>query len=125
MLNGARRAQRDAMAKKKLGNKYTCYQCGCKFYDLSRPKPVCPKCGADQNEAPARETSSPLKTGATASAPTRPRGRRRRDDESSIGHSESFQDEDLESESGLENGLSLIDDEELMGPGAEDYAEED
>ncbi len=34
------------MAKKKLGEKYVCYQCGCKFYDLSRPQPICPKCGA-------------------------------------------------------------------------------
>jgi uncharacterized protein (TIGR02300 family) len=35
-----------------LGTKYACYSCGTKFYDLHRPGPVCPKCGADQRESP-------------------------------------------------------------------------
>ena len=35
-----------------LGTKYTCFQCGTKFYDLKKPAPTCPKCGADQREAP-------------------------------------------------------------------------
>ena len=35
-----------------LGTKYTCFKCGSKFYDLNRPKALCPKCGADQREAP-------------------------------------------------------------------------
>jgi hypothetical protein len=30
-----------------------CYKCAAKFYDLNRPEPLCPKCGADQREAPA------------------------------------------------------------------------
>jgi len=34
-----------------LGKKYTCYSCHTKFYDLSKPVPLCPKCGADQREA--------------------------------------------------------------------------
>ena len=34
-----------------LGRKYTCYSCQTKFYDLGKPLPVCPKCGADQREA--------------------------------------------------------------------------
>ncbi len=37
---------------KDLGNKFTCYKCSTKFYDLKKPAPVCPKCGADQREAP-------------------------------------------------------------------------
>ncbi len=113
------------MAKKKLGKKYACYQCGCKFYDLSKPKPICPKCGADQTEAPTKESPSPPKAGATASAPPRPRGRRRRDDEGSIGQSESYSEDDAETGSGLEDGLSLIDDEELIGGGTEEFSEED
>jgi uncharacterized protein (TIGR02300 family) len=36
-----------------LGTKYTCFKCGTKFYDLKKPAPVCPKCGADQRESPA------------------------------------------------------------------------
>ena len=35
-----------------LGTKYVCYKCGTKFYDLKKPVPGCPKCGADQREAP-------------------------------------------------------------------------
>ena len=34
-----------------LGRKYTCYSCHTKFYDLNKPTPVCPKCGADQRDA--------------------------------------------------------------------------
>jgi uncharacterized protein (TIGR02300 family) len=36
-----------------LGTKYVCYSCETKFYDLHRPGPICPKCGADQREGPA------------------------------------------------------------------------
>ncbi len=35
-----------------LGLKYTCFKCGSKFYDLRKPIPLCPKCGADQRESP-------------------------------------------------------------------------
>lgn len=38
--------------KSKLGTRYQCFQCGLKFYDLNRPEPLCPKCGADQRENP-------------------------------------------------------------------------
>ena len=34
-----------------LGRKYTCYSCHTKFYDLGKPVPLCPKCGADQRDA--------------------------------------------------------------------------
>ncbi len=38
--------------KSKLGKRYQCFQCELKFYDLNRPEPLCPKCGADQRENP-------------------------------------------------------------------------
>lgn len=38
--------------KSKLGNRYQCFHCALKFYDLNRPEPLCPKCGADQRENP-------------------------------------------------------------------------
>lgn len=34
-----------------LGRKYNCYSCHTKFYDLGKPVPTCPKCGADQRDA--------------------------------------------------------------------------
>jgi uncharacterized protein (TIGR02300 family) len=41
-----------------LGTKYTCFKCGTKFYDLKKPVPTCPKCGADQREAPVAKPAS-------------------------------------------------------------------
>ena len=35
--------------------KYVCFECGAKFYDLNRPEPLCPKCGADQRVRPKGE----------------------------------------------------------------------
>ena len=35
-----------------LGTKHSCFKCSTKFYDLKKPAPVCPKCGADQRDAP-------------------------------------------------------------------------
>jgi hypothetical protein len=37
-----------------LGKKWTCFGCGAKFYDFMKPDPLCPKCGANQKEAPAK-----------------------------------------------------------------------
>ena len=42
-----------------LGTKYVCFKCGTKFYDLKKPVPACPKCGADQREAPSAKAGSP------------------------------------------------------------------
>ncbi len=41
------------MPAKDLGNKFICFKCNSKFYDLKKPDPVCPKCGADQRDSPA------------------------------------------------------------------------
>ena len=46
-----------------LGSRYTCFQCGTKFYDLNRPAPTCPECGADQTEAPVQDIKSLLSKG--------------------------------------------------------------
>jgi uncharacterized protein (TIGR02300 family) len=42
------------MPAKDLGTKHVCFKCSAKFYDLKKPDPVCPKCGADQREASAK-----------------------------------------------------------------------
>jgi uncharacterized protein (TIGR02300 family) len=40
-----------------LGLKHSCFKCGTKFYDLRKTPVLCPKCGADQKEAPPQPTS--------------------------------------------------------------------
>ncbi len=40
-----------------LGFKHTCFRCGTKFYDLRKTPVHCPKCGADQKDAPPQPTS--------------------------------------------------------------------
>ena len=45
------------MPGKDLGTKHTCFKCGTRFYDLKKPAPVCPKCGADQRESPSLKVS--------------------------------------------------------------------
>jgi hypothetical protein len=42
-----------------LGGRWECYGCGSKFYDLGKPDPICPKCGADQREKPREKPSPP------------------------------------------------------------------
>jgi len=49
-------------AKARLGARFTCVQCGTKFYDLNRD-PVCPECGADQRQAPVRDLKALLGSG--------------------------------------------------------------
>ncbi len=47
------------MPEIKLGTKNVCYGCGTKFYDFGKPDPVCPKCGANQNERPKNRGAEP------------------------------------------------------------------
>ncbi len=46
--------------KEKLGQRYSCFECGVKFYDLNRPEPLCPECKADQRSAPVTDVRSLL-----------------------------------------------------------------
>jgi len=56
-----------AMARD-LGSKYICFKCGTKFYDLKKPVPTCPKCGADQREAPVAKPQTARQQRAAARA---------------------------------------------------------
>jgi hypothetical protein len=63
----------DAARKTKLGQKWTCYSCQAKFYDLQKPDPRCPKCGADQRQSPAFEKPKRTRSKkAPAPAPKKP-----------------------------------------------------
>ena len=57
------------MPAKDLGNKHVCYKCGTRFYDLRKPEPLCPKCGADQRQSPAVKAPSEKRQRAAARAP--------------------------------------------------------
>jgi uncharacterized protein (TIGR02300 family) len=46
------------MAELNLGNKYECYNCGTRFYDLGKSEPVCPKCGANQKDSGRGDSSA-------------------------------------------------------------------
>lgn len=37
-----------------MGKKWTCFSCNTKFYDFGKPESMCPKCGANQKEAPTK-----------------------------------------------------------------------
>ena len=41
-----------------LGTKYECFSCGAKFYDMGKPDPLCPKCGANQKDARKQDAAS-------------------------------------------------------------------
>ena len=54
-----------------LGRKYTCYSCHTKFYDLGKPEPICPKCGADQRDAEEAPATTSHRGRAAAAPPPR------------------------------------------------------
>jgi uncharacterized protein (TIGR02300 family) len=60
----------DRMPGKDLGNKHSCWKCGTKFYDLRKPAPICPKCGADARQSPA--TKQPAAERKSRAAPREP-----------------------------------------------------
>ncbi|HZA14769.1 MAG TPA: FYDLN acid domain-containing protein [Myxococcaceae bacterium] len=57
------------MPAKDLGNKYTCFKCSTKFYDMKKPDPICPKCGADQRDSPASRPPQESRRGRLAAVP--------------------------------------------------------
>lgn len=57
------------MPAKDLGTKFVCYKCQTKFYDMKKPDPLCPKCGADQRESPALKPQPEGRRGRLAAAP--------------------------------------------------------
>ena len=57
------------MPAKDLGTKHTCFKCGTKFYDMKKPEPICPKCGADQRQSPAVKAPSEKRARPAARPP--------------------------------------------------------
>ena len=44
------------MPELNLGNKFECFSCGTRFYDLGKSEALCPKCGANQKDSNRAET---------------------------------------------------------------------
>ena len=56
-----------------LGQKFTCFKCECKFYDLGAPEPNCPRCGADQRENPELDQVAAPKKRASSRKTAKPK----------------------------------------------------
>ena len=99
------------MPELKLGTKFDCYNCGTKFYDLGKPEPVCPNCGANQKDAVSSESPAASQS-----------SRRRR-------KAETAKPIDLEEEEAPVEAPDLPDDEmvepELAGADLDDAEEEE
>ncbi len=101
--------------KTRLGARFACFKCGTKFYDLGRPVPACPECGADQREAPSRDIRSLL--GGRGPA------RKGREDEESEAGTPGEDEEDLglledDEDDEDDDAPELDEDEEEEGGGA-------
>lgn len=99
------------MAELKLGNKYECFNCGAKFYDLGKGVAVCPKCEADQSEA--KEKENPLVSQSVR--------RRRRAELQPDAAASAAEDDDL----ALPDDDAIDEDLELDTEGLEDDEEEE
>jgi uncharacterized protein (TIGR02300 family) len=60
------------MPAKDLGTKHTCWKCATKYYDLKKPDPVCPKCGADPRQAPSPKALAAAEKRAAKAAAAKP-----------------------------------------------------
>ena len=89
--------------KARLGNRYTCYECGTKFYDLNRPAPICPECQADQGDAPVQDVKTLLSKGGRGKGARAPKPEPEEDSVATTDDSD--EDEDEEGEGELRLGL--------------------
>jgi len=51
----------DPALKAKLGQRWICFSCACKFYDMHKADPICPKCQANQHESPLFQKAKPAR----------------------------------------------------------------
>jgi hypothetical protein len=52
-----------------IGSKHVCSGCGTKFYDMNKPEPTCPRCGADPRAEPIQVPSSAAPKARKRAAP--------------------------------------------------------
>ena len=115
--------ERPGGAAGQLGEKYVCFSCGAKFYDLGKPEPRCPKCGADQREAPrqVRPRTAPAAEVETVEERPVKRSRLLDEDEDEIVIDP---DTDTDADTDLDLGLGVVDEGEDFGPDEPEEEEE-
>jgi hypothetical protein len=111
--------------KAKLGTKHVCFSCKTRFYDMNKPEPICPKCGADQRAKPKEDAKA---KGESATPVKRPPPRPMPgllDEEEETGAVPSFEDEmDLDLGELDTGGEELFEEDTESTEPAEDEAEE-
>lgn len=108
------------MLKRNLGKRYTCHACGCKYYDLNREEPRCPKCGANPKDDPTPDPRMAAMAKIKAENAARGRGgadRRGGEFEDDF-DPDTFEDEEFGEISEDEEGMEG--EEEFEGEGEED-----
>ena len=78
-----------------LGTRYTCFSCGCRFFDLNRPEAICPDCGSPQDAGSKSKTSRRAASAEESEAPVQDSEANEEDSEVQGEDSESSED-DLE-----------------------------
>ncbi len=58
------------MANPDWGKRYRCYKCETRFYDLKKPEPICPQCGANQTKARHKPAAAKKPTPVVPETPT-------------------------------------------------------
>jgi hypothetical protein len=79
---------------RELGSKFICFNCGTKFYDLHKPEPLCPKCGANQHEIPAKASPASERRRARQAEPVAAAEPEEAEKEAPAGEAEEAEDED-------------------------------
>ena len=108
------------MLKRDLGKRFSCHGCGCKYYDMNREEPRCPKCGANPTDDPTPDPRLAAMAKIKAESAGRGRGpadRRGVEFEADF-DPDTFEDEDMAEASEDDEGLET--EEEYQGESEED-----
>lgn len=104
--------------KRDLGKRYTCHACGCRYYDLNREDPRCPKCDANPKDDPTPDPR--LAAMAKIRAESAGRGRAGYPDGRAGEFEEEFDADTFEDDDASE----VTEDDEALD-GEEEYEDED
>ncbi len=104
------------MKTRDLGDRRVCHNCDCKYYDMGKPRPSCPRCGAE----PPSEGGGDPRSVAMARIKTSVRPKQEEDLPFGLGDKEA-DDSTEEEDSGVEEFGELTDDTGDYEDADEDY----